>query len=245
MRKFVTAAAVTVVLLDAWRRPAWAAGDGEKVGENIGNLLGGWAKSLYVGIAAVVALMFLLNRRFADMAVFMVAALIVGGFVMAPERRGRHDPRHLADDHGLMCRAGRHPLLPARVRGRPAHLPRRSLGAAGPGRRAAAGGRLLRRDGAAGGDPRRCRDRRAGRDALAAAALRGRCRWRSRCSARRRRRTGGRRIASRWDWLRFRLRARIGARRAAWSRSRASRCAGTASWRCAGMPTRRAASRRA
>ena len=64
--------------------PAWAAGDGEKVGENIGNLLGGWAKSLFVGIAAVVALMFLLNRRFADLAVFMVAAVLVGGFVMAP-----------------------------------------------------------------------------------------------------------------------------------------------------------------
>jgi hypothetical protein len=64
--------------------PAWAVGDGERVGENIGNLLGGWAKSLYVGIAGVVALMFLLNRRFADMAVFMLAALVVGGFVMAP-----------------------------------------------------------------------------------------------------------------------------------------------------------------
>jgi hypothetical protein len=64
--------------------PAMAAGDGERVGENIGDLLGGWAKSLYVGIAGVVALMFLLNRRFADMAIFMVAALVVGGFVMAP-----------------------------------------------------------------------------------------------------------------------------------------------------------------
>jgi hypothetical protein len=64
--------------------PALAAGDGERVGENIGDLLGGWAKSLYVGIAGVVALMFLLNRRFADLAVFMVAALVVGGFVMAP-----------------------------------------------------------------------------------------------------------------------------------------------------------------
>jgi hypothetical protein len=47
-------------------------------------LLGGWAKSLYVGIAAVVALVFLLNRKFADLAVFMLAALVVGGFVMAP-----------------------------------------------------------------------------------------------------------------------------------------------------------------
>ena len=82
---------------------ALAQGDGERVGENVGELLGGWAKSLYVGIAAVVALMFLLNRRFADLAVFMVAALVVGGFVMAPERRRGHGARHLADDHGLMA----------------------------------------------------------------------------------------------------------------------------------------------
>jgi hypothetical protein len=84
MRKIVIAVAVTVC---SWgvTVPARAAGDGERVGENIGHLLGGWAKSLYVGIAAVVALMFLLNRRFADLAVFMFAALIVGGFVMAPD----------------------------------------------------------------------------------------------------------------------------------------------------------------
>ena len=83
MRKFVTAAAVFSC---TWTvtASAWAQGDGEKIGDNVGKLLGGWAKSLYVGIAAVVALMFLLNRKFADMAVFMLAALIVGGFVMAP-----------------------------------------------------------------------------------------------------------------------------------------------------------------
>ena len=63
---------------------ALARGEGERVGENLGGLLGGWAKSLYVGIAGIVALVFLLNRRFADLAVFMVAAVIVGGFVMAP-----------------------------------------------------------------------------------------------------------------------------------------------------------------
>jgi hypothetical protein len=83
MRRFLywLPAAVFTLLAAA---PAWAAGDGERVGENIGDLLGGWAKSLYVGIAGVVALMFLLNRRFADLAVFMLAALVVGGFVMAP-----------------------------------------------------------------------------------------------------------------------------------------------------------------
>src|SRR4051795_11141248 len=83
MRKFVVTATTTLVSW-ALAAPVYAAGDGEKVGENVGNLLGGWAKSLYVGIAAVVALVFLLNRKFADLAVFMLAALIVGGFVMAP-----------------------------------------------------------------------------------------------------------------------------------------------------------------
>jgi hypothetical protein len=78
---YVTATAVWGWLLTA---PALAAGDGERVGENVGNLLGGWAKSLYVGIAAVVALMFLLNRKFADLAIFILAAVVVGGFVMAP-----------------------------------------------------------------------------------------------------------------------------------------------------------------
>ena len=81
VRKIVFGSTVLSWVLAA---PVYAAGDGEKVGENVGNLLGGWAKSLYVGIAAIVALMFLLNRRFADLAVFMLAAVLVGGFVMAP-----------------------------------------------------------------------------------------------------------------------------------------------------------------
>src|SRR5918997_698239 len=85
MGKVVKGATVTVVSWALLAPVALAQGDGEKVGENIGDLLGGWAKSLYVGIAAVVALMFLLNRKFADLALFMVAALIVGGFVMAPD----------------------------------------------------------------------------------------------------------------------------------------------------------------
>ena len=83
MRKFVVSAAAVVwsLLLAA---PVWAARDGENVGENVGNLLGGWAKSLYVGIAAVVALMFLMNRRFGDLAIFMLAAVLVGGLGIAP-----------------------------------------------------------------------------------------------------------------------------------------------------------------
>ena len=84
MRKLLFGTTTTLWAWVLMAPVALAQGEGEKVGENIGNLLGGWAKNLYVGIAAVVALMFLLNRRFADLAVFMCAALIVGGFVMAP-----------------------------------------------------------------------------------------------------------------------------------------------------------------
>src|ERR687886_2121283 len=83
MRSLVFGAAAAVWSL-VLAGPVWAAGDGEKVGENVGHLLGGWARSLYIGIAAVVALVFLLNRKFADLAVFMLAAVLVGGFVIAP-----------------------------------------------------------------------------------------------------------------------------------------------------------------
>jgi putative copper export protein len=83
MRKLTLSIAAMSLLL-VLAAPALAAGDGEQVGKNLGNLLGGWSKSLYGGIAGLVALVFLLNRRFADLAIFMVAAVLVGGFVMAP-----------------------------------------------------------------------------------------------------------------------------------------------------------------
>src|SRR5262245_25400281 len=79
---FVAAAMVWISLTLA--TAAFAAGDGERVGENVGRLLGSWARSLYVGVTALVAIVFLLNRRFADLAVFLLAATLVGGFVLAP-----------------------------------------------------------------------------------------------------------------------------------------------------------------
>ena len=84
MRRVMWAALIGAVLWVVTAPAVYAAGDGERVGENVGNLLGGWAKSLFMGIAGLVALIFLLNRRFADLAIFMVAATVVGGFVMAP-----------------------------------------------------------------------------------------------------------------------------------------------------------------
>jgi hypothetical protein len=81
MGRLVVATAVWLLSLSG---SALAAGGGEQVGQNLGDLLGGWAKSLYAGIAGIVAVMFLFNRRFAELAVFVGAAIIVGGFVLAP-----------------------------------------------------------------------------------------------------------------------------------------------------------------
>src|SRR5215207_10357997 len=85
MRRVLRAGLLSMMVWWLAAVPAKAAGDGERVGENIGELLGGWSKSLFMGIAGLVALIFLLNRRFADLAIFMVASLVVGGFVMAPD----------------------------------------------------------------------------------------------------------------------------------------------------------------
>jgi hypothetical protein len=84
MRRVMVTVAAAQVAVFGWAATALAAGDGEKVGENVGHLLGGWARSLYIGVAAVCALMFLVNRRFGDLALFLLAALLVGGFVLAP-----------------------------------------------------------------------------------------------------------------------------------------------------------------
>lgn len=60
------------------------AASGEDVGRNLGELLKGWATAVFAGVAALVSLVFLLNRRYNELALFLLAALVVGGFVFAP-----------------------------------------------------------------------------------------------------------------------------------------------------------------
>ena len=55
MRRLVTLTTGVVIAAHWYAGPAMAAGDGERVGENLGKMLGGWAQSLYVGIAGLVA----------------------------------------------------------------------------------------------------------------------------------------------------------------------------------------------
>lgn len=64
--------------------PAALAASGETVGQNIGDLLKSWAAPIFTGVAAMVSLVFLLNRRYNELALFILAAVLVGGFVFAP-----------------------------------------------------------------------------------------------------------------------------------------------------------------
>jgi hypothetical protein len=57
---------------------------GNDVGQNLASLLRGYAAELYTGIVAIVGLVFLLNRKFTDLAMFFVAAILVGWLVFAP-----------------------------------------------------------------------------------------------------------------------------------------------------------------
>lgn len=64
--------------------PADAVAAGNDVGRNIGDLLKHYAGEVYGGIVAVISLMFLLNRRYTELAVFLFASIVVAWMVFAP-----------------------------------------------------------------------------------------------------------------------------------------------------------------
>jgi hypothetical protein len=66
--------------------PAAALAAGNDVGRNIGQLLRHYASQIYGGVIAIVGLVFLLNRKFTDLAVFFVAAILVGWLVFSPDQ---------------------------------------------------------------------------------------------------------------------------------------------------------------
>ena len=59
------------------------AASGNDVGHNIGSTLRHYAGEVYGGILAIVGLV---NRKFTDLAVFFVAAVLVGWLVFSPDQ---------------------------------------------------------------------------------------------------------------------------------------------------------------
>jgi hypothetical protein len=79
-RYFGLAALLAFVGLLAFTGVASAA-DGLDIGQNLGRTATGIAKALFLGVVAVVGLIFIVNRRYTDLAVFLVAVVIVGGLI--------------------------------------------------------------------------------------------------------------------------------------------------------------------
>ncbi|MBN8870526.1 MAG: hypothetical protein J0H66_11660 [Solirubrobacterales bacterium] len=86
-RAVLTLAPVVVVAVLLWLAPeALAAPGGNDVGQNIGSLLRHYAAQIYGGIIAIVGLVFLLNRRYTDLALFFFAAVLVAWLVFSPDQ---------------------------------------------------------------------------------------------------------------------------------------------------------------
>lgn len=83
----LTVIPVVVLMFLLWLAPeALAAPGGNDVGQNIGSLLRRYAGQIYGGIIAVVGLVFLLNRRYTDLALFFLAAVLVAWLVFSPDQ---------------------------------------------------------------------------------------------------------------------------------------------------------------
>jgi hypothetical protein len=64
--------------------PATALAASGDVGKNVGDLLKHYAGEVYGGIVGVISLVFLLNRRYTELSVFLFAAIVVAWMVFAP-----------------------------------------------------------------------------------------------------------------------------------------------------------------
>ncbi|MCB0859306.1 MAG: hypothetical protein KDB54_01465 [Solirubrobacterales bacterium] len=83
----VTATLLALLALVLWLLPdASAAAGGNDVGQNIGSLLRHYAAQIYGGIIAIVGLIFLLNRRYTDLAMFFLAAILVAWLVFSADQ---------------------------------------------------------------------------------------------------------------------------------------------------------------
>ncbi len=76
----VVALAVLVLAPDA------LAATGNDVGGNLGGLLRQYAGEIYGGIVAIVALVFLINRRYTELGMFLGAAVVVAWLVFSPDQ---------------------------------------------------------------------------------------------------------------------------------------------------------------
>jgi hypothetical protein len=76
-------AAIGLLVLVVPDAPAAAGND---VGRNLGGLLRGYAAQVYGGIVSIVGLVFLINRRYTELGVFLLAGVVVAWLVFSPDQ---------------------------------------------------------------------------------------------------------------------------------------------------------------
>lgn len=84
-RVFVRAVLLASVVLVSIPGQAFATGD---VGENVENLLKGYATDFYSAGVAIFSLVFLWNRRYVELATFLFAAIVIAWMVFVPQDIG-------------------------------------------------------------------------------------------------------------------------------------------------------------
>lgn len=85
-RAWLVAVGVVALALLLAVVPDALAQSGNDVGRNVGDLLQGTATQIYGGIVAVVGLIFLINRRYTELAIFLVATVVVAWLVFSPDQ---------------------------------------------------------------------------------------------------------------------------------------------------------------
>ena len=89
-RRLVAVLLVFVVaVLCLWLVPDALAQSGNDVGRNLGGLLKRYAGQIYGGVIAIISLLFLLNRRYTELALFVLAAVLVAWLVFSPDQVAR------------------------------------------------------------------------------------------------------------------------------------------------------------
>ena len=78
-----------VAVLCLWLVPDALAQSGNDVGRNLGGLLKRYAAQIYGGVIAIISLLFLLNRRYTELALFVLAAVLVAWLVFSPDQVAR------------------------------------------------------------------------------------------------------------------------------------------------------------
>ena len=80
---------VVVAVVCLWLVPEALAQSGNDVGRNLGGLLKRYAAQIYGGVIAIISLLFLLNRRYTELALFVLAAVLVAWLVFSPDQVAR------------------------------------------------------------------------------------------------------------------------------------------------------------